>query len=167
VGTGTVGVFKGTTEAKLSGTTLHSGSLAVEADHQSRFFVAAGGVSVGAAAMAGTFVVGVDQSTTLAHVDGSKVDTAGAVTVDSDGSSEIRSWGVSGALAGAAGVAGNAVVSVVGNTTQAYVVNSEIGSAGAQAGSLSVTAFDKTRWTTRRARQGWAFPGTASEPAPR
>ncbi|MDR3566097.1 MAG: leukotoxin LktA family filamentous adhesin [Negativicutes bacterium] len=143
VGTGSVGLFQGTTEAFLATNTLvNSTSLTVAADHSSRFFIAAGGVTAGGVALSGAFAVASDASTTTAHIDNSTVSATGAISVAADNISEINNWGVSGALGGGAGIAGSAVVSLVNNTSQAYVTGSHLGSSASTAASVAVTAND-------------------------
>jgi hypothetical protein len=126
---------------------------------QRHFFVAAGGVTIGGIAVAGTFSVGVDSSRTSAYIDNSTVQATGAVNVDADGTSEMQNWAVSGSGGGAAGVAGNAVVSLVTNTTEAYVNDSDIATSGARADSLSVTAKDQVTVSNKSGAVGIAIAG--------
>ena len=143
VGTGSVGIFNGSTEAYLQGDTVaNAESLIVNADHNSRFAIAAGGVTIGGEALAATFAVASDSNTTKAHIDDSAVNATGAINVEAKNTSQINNWGVSGALGGADGVAGNAVVSLVNNTSQAYVTGSHLGTAGSKAASVTVKATD-------------------------
>lgn len=159
VGTGSIGIFGSTTEAYLDNDIVHAQDVSVTAEHDSQFYIAAGGITAGAVAVSGTYAVTSDSSITKAHIDDSTVNAAGAINVESDNSSLINSWGVSGALAGGAGVAGNAVVSLVNNTSQAYVTGSHLGTSGNKAASAVVKAIDRVSVTNTAGALGAAYNG--------
>ncbi len=142
VGSGTIGTFEGTTEAYLKDTIVNSGDLNIDAEHLSRFFVAAGGVSIGGTAAAGTFSVGTDQSKSRAYIENSTVQAEGLVNVSARNETEIENWAVSGSAAGSTGIAGGVTVSMVNNTTNAYVKNSKIGEEVEKSEGLSIRAED-------------------------
>lgn len=146
VGTGTVTKFTSLTEAYANSATINAATLTVEGRHASRMFNADGALALGASVgVAGTFAVGLDASTTKAHIDASNANVSGLVAVDANSTSEMRNWAISGAGAGSTAVAGMAVVALIGNTTQAYVSGgSSIGSFGTAAGGLRVSAYDST-----------------------
>lgn len=98
VGTGSVGIFNGSTEAYLQGDTVaNAESLIVNADHNSRFAIAAGGVTIGGEALAATFAVASDSNTTKAHIDDSAVNATGAINVEAKNTSKLTT-GVSAVL---------------------------------------------------------------------
>lgn len=142
VGAGSVIKFTSETDAWLADSTATVGSLDVKARHDSHMFIVGGAVSVGAVGVGATFDVALDNSVTRAHIDDSTVVTAGQVNVDAQSATEIHAWTVAGAAAGAVAAAGTASVAIVGNTTQAWVSGSAIGSAGARAAGLAITAKD-------------------------
>ncbi|MCA3120832.1 MAG: leukotoxin LktA family filamentous adhesin, partial [Rhodocyclaceae bacterium] len=142
VGTGSVARFTSETVAYVSGSTLTTGLLGVVSDHDSRVFVAGGAAGAGGAGVAGTFAVADVNGTTQAYIDGSTVNTSGAVSVLADDTTELRNWGISGAAGGAAGVAGAVVVALVDNTVRSYVTGSTIGSSTSRAGRLAINARD-------------------------
>lgn len=142
-GTVSVSKFTSTTEAYVSGSSIDAGSVTVEAEHDSRMFVAAGAVALGGLAGSGAFAVGVDSSTTKAYLDDAQVDTAGAVNVGADNNVEIRNFAVSGAGSAAGSIAGMAVVATTNSTTQAYATGSRIGTADEKVAGLSITAKDR------------------------
>lgn len=142
-GTGVVTKFTSTTESYLRNSAATAGSVVVNAEHDSRMHTASGGVTIGAVAVGATFGVALDESVTRASIDGgSSVATSGQVDVNADSNTEIRGFVVSGAGAGGVAVAGMAQVSLIKNTTQAFVQNVTIGSVGQNATALSVTAKD-------------------------
>ena len=59
-GAGTVGIFQATTEAYTSMAPVTVGALAVNAEHDSRLFVAAGSAGIGSAAAGSAFTVAAD-----------------------------------------------------------------------------------------------------------
>ena len=126
----------------LSGSTVATGSLDVKAKHDTDMFIVGGAIAVGAVGVGATFDVALDNSVTKAHIDSSTVTTGGQVNVDAQSSSEVHTWTVAGSAAGTVAVAGTASVILIGNTTQAWVSGSGIGTSGARAGGLSVTAKD-------------------------
>lgn len=142
VGAGTVAKFTSDTEAYMASTNATVGSQDVKARHTTRMYLSGGTASGGGVGVGATFDVGLDNSNTRAHIDGSTLTTAGRVSVDADSSTEVKEWTVAGSGAGAAAVAGTAAVAVIGNTTQAYVTGTSVGSAGARAAGLSVIAED-------------------------
>jgi filamentous hemagglutinin family protein len=142
VGSGSVAKFTSTTEAYAQAADFEVGSLDVTSQHFSTFLVAGGGLAVGGVAGAGTFAVGLDDSTTRARIEDVTVDTAGAVNVTAGTTTEMRTWAVGGAGGGFAGVAGAVAVGIIGSTTEASVIDSGIGSTADRAGSLLVSASD-------------------------
>ncbi|WP_439538023.1 beta strand repeat-containing protein [Methyloversatilis sp.] len=143
VGSGSVAKFTSTTEASAQQADFEVGSLDVTSNHYSTFLVAGGGLAVGGAAGAGTFAVGLDDSTTRARIEDVTVDTAGAVNVTAGTTTEMRTWAVGGAGGGFAGVAGAVAVGIISSTTEASVIDSGIGSSDDRAASLLVSASDK------------------------
>ncbi|MCC7484889.1 MAG: leukotoxin LktA family filamentous adhesin [Burkholderiales bacterium] len=141
-GAGSVVKFTSETEARLASGTAGVGSLDVDARHDSRMFLSGGAIAAGGVGVGATFDVGLDNSVTRAYIDGATVNTGGEVSVAAESMSEIRQWTVAGAAAGTVAAAGSASVALIGNTTQAWVSESSIGSAGARAGGLAVEAKD-------------------------
>ncbi|MDP3288973.1 MAG: hypothetical protein Q8M64_11755, partial [Methyloversatilis sp.] len=127
VGSGSVAKFTSTTDALAQQADFEVGSIDVTSQHFSTFLVAGGGLAVGGVAGAGTFAVGLDDSTTRARLEDTTVDADGAVTVSADNATEMRTWAVGGAGGGFAGVAGAVAVGIIGSTTQASVIDSRIG----------------------------------------
>ncbi|MCQ9378541.1 leukotoxin LktA family filamentous adhesin [Methyloversatilis sp. XJ19-49] len=142
VGSGSVAKFTSTTEASAQQADFEVGSLDVMSQHFSTFLVAGGGLAVGGAAGAGTFAVGLDDSTTRARLEDTTVDADEAVTVTAGTTTEMRTWAVGGAGGGFAGVAGAVAVGIIGSTTEASVVGSAIGGSDERAASLLVSASD-------------------------
>ncbi len=158
-GSANVGVFTGSTEAYVDDATIRTRHLAVNAEHAARLFVSVGGAAIGAGAFAGAIAVSVDQSTTRAYVNGSDVNASGDVAVNAQIDSEVQTWGASGSAGLSAGVAGSAVVSVVLNTTEAYVKDSSVGESSSRAGSFTVTAQDRIATKNRVGAAGVGFSG--------
>ncbi|MDP3454658.1 leukotoxin LktA family filamentous adhesin, partial [Methyloversatilis sp.] len=142
VGSGSVAKFTSTTDALAQQADFEVGSIDVTSQHFSTFLVAGGGLAVGGVAGAGTFAVGLDDSTTRARLEDTTVDADGAVTVSADNATEMRTWAVGGAGGGFAGVAGAVAVGIIGSTTQASVIDSRIGRTDDRAASLLVSASD-------------------------
>lgn len=142
VGAGSVARFTSATDAWLAGSTATVGGLDVTARHDTQMFIVGGAVAVGAVGVGATFDVALDGSVTRARIEDSTVTTSGQVGVDAQSATVVRSWTVAGAAAGAVAAAGTAAVAIVDNTTQAWVDDSDIGSAGARAAGLAVTARD-------------------------
>ena len=160
VGTASVGIFDSTTKAYIKSDTLNTGSLAINVVHNSNFSIAAGGVTVGGLAAAGSFAVVSDDSTNEAYVDNSTVNTNGTISVTADNIVNINNWSVSGAGGGAAGIAGSVAVSLVNDTTAAYVVGgSQLGSSGSKAASALVKAVDTVNVTNRAGALGIGIAG--------
>ncbi|WP_186426542.1 leukotoxin LktA family filamentous adhesin [Cupriavidus metallidurans] len=125
-GTGSLAKFTSTTQAALSGGTTEAGALAVDADHLSRMALGAGALSGGGVAMSGSFGVGLDQSQTVATIDGAAIRATRGVSVTADSRTEIDNWSVSGAGGGFGAGAGSAAVVLTEGATQAWVANSRI-----------------------------------------
>ncbi|WBY02171.1 leukotoxin LktA family filamentous adhesin [Ramlibacter tataouinensis] len=159
VGTAAATTFQGLTHAYASGSTIDAGSLQVKADHDTRIFLATGGVAAGGGAGAASVGVAIDEHTTRAEVLNTTVNTAGAVAVNADSSTGIDTIAVAGAGAGGLAFAGNAVVTVIKNTTVARVAGSTIGLAGARAGNVSVVANDTVDTTAKGGAVGLALGG--------
>ena len=167
VGTASVGVFDSTTEAYLTSNTIDTGSLIVNADHSSNFFTAVGGVTIGGGAVSASVAVVSDDSTNRAYIDSSTVGTKGAINVQADNTVNISNWSVSGAGAGQSAVAGSVAVSLINDTTEAYVTNSILGTSGSKAQSLSVQAGDTLNINSRAGAlsvgiNGWGVGAGAS-----
>ena len=158
-GTGTVGIFNGTTEAYLQSTPVAAGGLAVNAQHDSRLFLAAGSAGIGGVAVGGAFTVAVDHSITKAYVADTTVSTVGTVDVQADNDSEIRNHTASGSGGGSAGIAGSALVSIIGNTTQACITNSQLGQGSSRVGGVSVRASDRVLSENRAGAVGLGVTG--------
>jgi filamentous hemagglutinin family protein len=158
-GAGTVGIFQATTEAYLQSAPVTVGALAVNAEHDSRLFVAAGSAGIGGAAAGGAFTVAADYSETRAYVANAEVAAAGSVEVNAENETAIRNWAASGQGGGAAGVAGSALVTIVGSTTQAYITGSDLGSYEKRVGGVSVQARDRLLSENRAGAVGLGVTG--------
>src|SRR5690606_17127597 len=130
------------TAAYAENVELASQDLSVTSGQLSRMFVAAGTVSVGAGAFGGALSTAINVGSSRAYVTGSNVAATGNVTVDAQSETEIDNWAVGASGSLQASVAANAVVSVMSNTTEAFVGSSSVGSVGQRANALSVTAND-------------------------
>jgi filamentous hemagglutinin family protein len=160
-GTVSVSKFTSTTEAYVSGSSVDAGSVNVEAEHDSRMFVAAGGVAIGGVAGSGAFAIGVDSSATRAYLSGAtvKAQPTGNVNVIADNATEIRNWAVSGAGGGGAAVAGMAVVATTNSITEAYAVNSAIGNPGQKVLDAKLGATDSVVVENRAGAAAVALAG--------
>ncbi|HBO79181.1 MAG TPA: hypothetical protein DD502_13620, partial [Cupriavidus sp.] len=76
--------------------------------------------------MSGSFGVGLDQSQTVATIDGAAIRATRGVSVTADSRTEIDNWSVSGAGGGFGAGAGSAAVVLTEGATQAWVANSRI-----------------------------------------
>ncbi|HEY9193651.1 MAG TPA: leukotoxin LktA family filamentous adhesin, partial [Methyloversatilis sp.] len=142
VGSGSIAKFTSTTQAYVNGASFDVGTLDVGAHHGSTFFVTGGGLAVGGAALAGTFAVGLDTSSTSARIDDTQIDADGQVNVAAGNSTDMRTWAIGGAGGGSAGVAGAVAVGIIDSTTTASVTDSRVGSEADRSGGLAVSATD-------------------------
>ncbi len=135
-GTGSVAKFGGTTEAYLDSTDVTADSLAVVADSTNRMHLVGGAVSAaGGVGIGGTFTLGISDTTTRAYVQGeagtpAQLALTGPLEINANTDNEFTSYAVGGALAGGAGYAGAAAVNLVTNTTEAWLRDTDVGSAG-------------------------------------
>jgi filamentous hemagglutinin family protein len=148
-GTGALIKFTATTTARVASSNIDAARLGVRADSANDLHVVAGAVTIGGAAVSGTFAVGLSNNTTVATITGtaadrSDIDVTGAVTVAAESRTGIKDYAIGGAFAGAAGVAGAVAVNLVTNATEATVSYADIGAIDARAGSLAVGASDTT-----------------------
>ena len=141
-GSVSVNVYTGLTEAYVLSAVVNTGSLTVSSEHETRLFVASGGLGLGVGGWGGGFFVGVDHTTTKAFIRDSIVETTGEIGVAAESSSEVRPWAI-GAASGGAAQTWSVPVTVVGNTTMAYVEGSQLGRADRRANNVSVEALDR------------------------
>ncbi|MGY0504251.1 leukotoxin LktA family filamentous adhesin [Luteimonas sp. e5] len=147
-GTGVVNQFDSNTEASLLGGKLRANSLDVIASSDNAGAMVAGtGAAGGLVGIGGAALVNVSRSRTQARIGrdddasrGTNVSVHGALQVDAGSASRFQGTVISGAGAGAVGLAGMAQVHVVENDTRALLTNSV-----ARSGSLAVNAHDVLR----------------------
>ncbi|MGA4635416.1 leukotoxin LktA family filamentous adhesin [Pseudomonas solani] len=160
IGGGIVGVAATTSVLNLKGSTqaliekagsLNVGSLKVAASAVNRLspnlYVGAGGVGAVGAGVAyasnlSTVRAWVGDAATGTGTGTTKVTTSGAIGIDAQSTTSVSSQSVS-AAGGGVGAAGSINVVMLENTTEAGASRSELGSSGARAGSLSITAKDR------------------------
>ncbi|PZU30139.1 MAG: hypothetical protein DI584_00465, partial [Stenotrophomonas sp.] len=144
-GTGVVNVFSSNTDASLSGGKTVGASLAVNAINTVDSRINAGAGAAGGAAVAGTLVVNMAQTRTGASIGGSGVNTVidvdGGVGVAAHTDTRFENTVVSGALAGAAAVAGMAQFQQIANTTEATIVDASIDAGGVDVDALEELAI--------------------------
>ena len=139
--------FDATTDARITSSRIEAGGLTVHADSANDLHMIGGAVTLGGAAVSGTFTVGLSDNATTASINGttlrrSDIDVSGAVEVDAASRTGIKDYAIGGALAGGLGVAGAAAVNIVTNTTEATVAYADVGTDADRAGSLAVRAAD-------------------------
>lgn len=145
-GTGAVAKFAGTTEAYLERSNVTADTLQVLADSSNNMHLVGGALSVaGGFGVAGTFALGISDTTTRAYVAGEDethafLDIDGQVKIDAVTDNNFKSYAVGGALAGGTGLAGAVTVNLVTNTTEAWLQNADVGTENDRVGSLEISA---------------------------
>ncbi|WP_117193775.1 leukotoxin LktA family filamentous adhesin, partial [Rhizobium terrae] len=131
-GSAIVTVFNADTEAAIEGGTLRAGSTDVVADSTNGYFAAAGAGAGGLfGGYAGAAVIGVSKNTTVARIGAAGVSTVlnlnGNLGVSSASHNVFTShaYGFAGGVVGTP-IAGMALVTVVGNDTQAMLRDATI-----------------------------------------
>lgn len=141
-----INVFDARTRAFVTGGTLASNYLGVDASSVNHVNLISGSGAGGGVGVAGSFLVNVGQSTTQAYVGDASADTTlaltGALDVSAASASVIKGIAVSGAVGGAAGVAGMATVNVLANTTQAWLQRAQVSQGAERATTVDVSAKD-------------------------
>ena len=129
---GIVTIFNANTQSYVEGGTLRVGSARVSADSTNGYFAAAGAGAGGLfGGYAGAFVVGVSKNVTVARVGAQNKATTlhlnGDLVVDARSHNAFSSnaYGAAGSVIGAP-VAGMALVTVVGNQTEALLRDATI-----------------------------------------
>jgi hypothetical protein len=148
-GTVIVNVFSGNTNAYVTGGTLNAGSLTVSADTAAGFAgdEGSGAGSVGNA-VAGAFAVDVGGDTTLAYVGDPTGDTTttvnltGALNVAATTENTLNTVVVSVGIAGGAGVAAMADVTVITNTTTGSLYSVDLNTPVPSASVTTTTTTD-------------------------
>jgi hypothetical protein len=165
VGAASIYVQTTTTQAYIDhGTTVTAGgAVQVEADHGAALGnvdgVIAGGGSAGFG-IANSTVVSTD--TTQAYIGQTATVTAGGVAVTATNAESLSAIALGGSGAGGAGIAGSATISVLTETTQAYVDQSaQIGIASSASGSQSIDLLALDNTTIQDAAGILAGGGTA------
>jgi filamentous hemagglutinin family protein len=148
-GTGIVNIFDADTEAHVDKGSVKAASLAVGANSTSGFNAVAGAGAVGGTGGAGSFVVGVSNSTTKAWIGDTTASTnttllalSGALSAVANTTDNFNSIVASGAVGGGAGIAGMADVAVINNTTTAglyHVTAGDVAPAATPANSTSTS----------------------------
>lgn len=140
---GAINLFDADTRAYVEGGSMGARHLGVSALDTTNVNLIAGSGAGGAVGVAGSFLVNVGQTTTQAYVgDGDSattLDLSGNLAIDATTRNDMQGIAVSGAVGGAAGVAGMAIVNVVQNDTQAWLQNA-VANAG---GALTVSAREE------------------------
>ncbi|MDD2231213.1 MAG: hypothetical protein PHY48_17660, partial [Candidatus Cloacimonetes bacterium] len=139
-GTASVGLYEGTTEAYVKNSKVNVSSIEINADHQSKLFIQDGGAGIGGVGIGAAVGVSLDANTTKAYMENSTVATNGAVDVIATNTSKIMNVTVSGAFGATAAVGSSVSVNVLGNTADAHIVGSDIGSSAKRAGDVTVKA---------------------------
>ena len=155
---GIVTIFNANTQSYIEGGTLRVGSATVSADSTNGYFAAAGAGAGGLfGGYAGAFVVGVSKNVTVARVGAQNKTTTlhlnGDLVVDARSHNAFSSnaYGAAGSVIGAP-VAAMALVTVVGNETEALLRNATINIASGatvpidvnttRPAGISLTAFE-------------------------
>jgi filamentous hemagglutinin family protein len=159
VGTAAASTFESLTHAYISGSTVSGGNLSVTADHDTGMFLASGGVALGGGAGAASVGVALDESVTKAEILNSTVNNTGSVDVKADSTTSINTIVVAGAGSPSLSFAGNAVVTMIKNTTEARISGGTIGSAGSRAGAVTVSATDSVDINARGGAVGIGYSG--------
>lgn len=140
---GAINLFDADTRAYVEGGSIGAHHLDVSALDTTNVNLIAGSGAGGAVGVAGSFLVNVGQTRTQAYVsDGDSSTTlnlSGNLTIDALTRNDMQGIAVSGAVGGAAGVAGMAIVNVVQNDTQAWLQNAVAHTGGA----LTVSAREE------------------------
>ncbi len=156
-----VTVFNADTQASIEGGALRAGTARVEADSTNGYFAAAGAAAGGKfGGMAGAGVVGVSKNTTAARIGKAGKATVLSLNGDLDvlaTSTNVftsHAYGFAGGVLGAA-VAGQALVTVVANDTQAILRNATItiavdatvptGASTTRPAGITVSAHERVR----------------------
>lgn len=158
-GIANVAVFANQTAAYAENVELASRDLSVTSGQLSRMFVAAGTVTVGAGAFGGALSTAINVGSSRALINNSQVAATGNVVVDAQSETEIDNWAVGASGGMVAGVAGNAVVSVMANTTEALVTATNIGTASQRANAVAVKAHDLATVRHRAGALGLSITG--------
>jgi len=133
--------------------------LSVNAERDSRLFAAAGSAGIGRAAAGAAVTAVEDRSLTEAYVADTAVDTSGTVDVTASSNSEVRQRTASGSGGDNVGIAGSALGGITSSTTQAYIVNTQLGRADKRASGVSVIASDRVLSEGLAGAVGLAFIG--------
>ncbi|MDR0182154.1 leukotoxin LktA family filamentous adhesin [Lysobacter arvi] len=140
---GAINLFDADTGAYVEGGSIDARNLDVAALDTTNVNLISGSGAGGAVGVAGSFLVNVGQTTTKAWVgdadSATALDLTGDASIAATTRNDMQGIAVSGAVGGAAGVAGMAIVNVVQNDTQAWLQNAtaDIG------GALDVTAKEE------------------------
>ncbi|MBX3530644.1 MAG: leukotoxin LktA family filamentous adhesin [Rhizobiaceae bacterium] len=160
-GSAIVTVFNADTEASIEGGQLRAGSTKVSADSTNGYFAAAGAAAAGLfGGTSGAAVVGVSKNTTVARVGRTGKATGLSLNGDLDVLSFSRNdftshaYGFAGGVIGAP-IAGQALVTVVANDTQAILRDATItiangatvptGANTTRPAGINLSAFERVR----------------------
>ncbi len=150
-GTGAIAVLKGDTEARIDGgSNINADSIAVDANNNNSMSLNGGAIALGGAALGGTFLVGVSESTTKALVDdatqggtsATQLYAPSGISVSATGNTDFLNNAIAGSGGGGDAIAGSVAVNVAENTTWAGISGADIGSGADKAGALSVNSSD-------------------------
>ncbi len=134
-GSGVVNLFNAETTAFVSGGTLSARGLSIDAANRNASSLNAGAAAGGGVAAAGALIVNVSQSRTQARLGetgrDTDVSTRGDVRVSASADTDVNGIAVSGAAAGASGIAGMAQINVIGNQVDAGIVDADVDAKGA------------------------------------
>ncbi|MER2021887.1 MAG: hypothetical protein ABS932_00615 [Stenotrophomonas sp.] len=158
--TGVVNNFTTDTRASVLGGTLRAGSLAVNANSDNAASLVGGAGAVGGgAAVAGTALVNMGTATTLAQVGErgrvTHISVSRDLDVNAHSRSDFNGVAVSGAGAGAAGIAGMAQVHLLQNDTRALVTQASV-----DATDMAVVAEDILRLSAYSGAVGVGIAGS-------
>ena len=153
-GTAAVAEFVNTTEATIDASEVNADDVNVRADNENNMNQLGGAVAGGGSAVAATFTVGINQSTTRAQITSttaqrSKITASGNVTVDAESATNVNQIAISGAGAGGFAVAGMAAVNLLTNTTEARINQTDVGSVTNRVDSVTVSARDTVTMDTK------------------
>lgn len=128
---GIINVFNADTRAYFDAGSVVAGAMNVTAHSSNGYFAATGaGAFAGGNGIAGAFMVGVSQNTTLAYVGSATTATAlsldGGLAIAAQSDNAFTGYAIGAAGAGGNGIAGMATVTIISNDTEATLTNASV-----------------------------------------
>ncbi len=138
-GGGVLMLMEGENTARVSGGSIDADSLLVNADYSNVLNLTTANLAIsGGGAGAGSFAVGVVESTNTAQVADAGLVLADSLVIQADTWNELHTIAASGAASAGGSVAGMASVSIIGSETYAYLDDSTV-NGGVDGGDTAFT----------------------------